>query len=454
MKSGNNTIFICSNCGAQYQKWTGRCLECGKWGTVVEQNAEYSEQKANEKNYAPTKTIKLSEIKGENVKRQQTNLAEFDRVLGGPSTSSGQGGIVPGSLILLGGEPGIGKSTLAIQLAAIIPNTLYISGEESVEQIKLRAERLRLTASSLRLANETLVEKICATIKETKSPLAIIDSIQTIYSDEVPGEQGNINQIKACAVKLLETAKSTNTAIVIVGHVTKDGEVAGPKTLEHLVDVVLYLEGERYHQYRILRTVKNRFGPTDEVGIFEMKENGLQEVKNPSASFLSERGENMPGSVVTCLLEGTRPLLVEIQALVNKTSFGYPVRKASGFDLNRLHVLTAVLQKRAGLNLAQYDIHLNVVGGITADEPAADLAVCLAIASAYKDKKLGADLAVFGEVGLGGEVRGVTQIEKRVRECEKLGVKRVITHLNTQALKHLNIKVTDVKNIQELIRQT
>ena len=223
----------------------------------------------------------MSEIKGESVKRQQTGLTEFDQVLGG--------GIVPGSLILLGGEPGIGKSTLAIQLATLIPNTLYISGEESIEQIKLRAERLRLTASGLRLANETMVEKICATIKEIKPPLAIIDSIQTIHSDEVPGECGSINQIKACAVKLLEVAKSTNTAIIIVGHVTKDGEVAGPKTLEHLVDTVLYLEGERYHQYRILRTVKNRFGPTDEVGIFEMKENGLQEVKNPSASFLAER---------------------------------------------------------------------------------------------------------------------------------------------------------------------
>lgn len=423
-------------------------MECGKWGTVEQQNAEYSEQKANETSYAATKTVGLSEIKGENVKRQQTNLGEFDRVLGG--------GIVPGSLILLGGEPGIGKSTLAIQLATIIPNTLYISGEESIEQIKLRADRIVQTQNfaSLRLANETMVEKICATIKEIKTPLAIIDSIQTISSDEISGECGGINQIKACAVKLLEAAKSTNTAIIIVGHVTKDGEVAGPKTLEHLVDTVLYLEGERYHQYRILRTVKNRFGPTDEVGIFEMKENGLQEVKNPSASFLAERGDNTPGSVITCLLEGTRPLLVEIQALVNKTSFGYPVRKASGFDLNRLHVLVAVLQKRAGLNLAQYDIHLNVVGGITADEPAVDLAVCLSIASAYKDKKLGADLAVFGEVGLGGEVRGVTQVEKRIRECEKLGMKRVITHLNTETYKHLNIKVIDVKNIQELIRQT
>ncbi|OGH71411.1 MAG: DNA repair protein RadA [Candidatus Magasanikbacteria bacterium RIFCSPLOWO2_01_FULL_43_20b] len=445
MVDKNNTIFVCTNCGAQYSKWIGRCLECGKWGTI-EQNTKHIEQNTKENTCAPAKTVKLSEIKGENVRRQQTDLAEFDRVLGG--------GIVPGSLILLGGEPGIGKSTLAIQLAAIIPNTLYISGEESVGQIKLRTDRLRLSAVGLQLANETNVGIIRATVDQTKPTLAIIDSIQTIYSDDVQGEPGSINQIKSCATRLMETAKSTDIAMIIVGHVTKDGEVAGPKTLEHLVDTVLYLEGERYHQYRILRTVKNRFGPTDEVGIFEMKENGLQEVKNPSASFLSERGENMPGSVVTCLLEGTRPLLVEIQALVNKTSFGYPVRKASGFDLNRLHVLTAVLQKRAGLNLAQYDIHLNVVGGITADEPAADLAVCLAIASAYKDKKLGADLAVFGEVGLGGEVRGVTQVEKRVRECEKLGMKRVIANESIKTLKPENIKVIGVKNIQELIRQT
>ena len=260
----------------------------------------------------------------------------------------------------------------------------------------------------------------------------------------------------------MEIAKTTNTAIVIIGHVTKDGSVAGPKTLEHLVDTVLYLEGERYHAYRILRATKNRFGATDEVGIFEMKESGLEEVLNPSASFLQERGENMSGCVVTCLLEGTRPLLVEIQALVNKTSFGYPVRKASGFDLNRLHVLTAVLQKRAKLDLSQYDIHLNVVGGMKADEPAADLAVCLAIASAFKDKELGTDLCVFGEVGLGGEVRSVVQTEKRLKECEKLGMKRVITHKNTlptkvgiKTQKHKNtLTIIGVKNIQELIRHT
>jgi len=437
MSNKTGTIFICTNCDAQYTKWTGRCLECGKWGTVKEevQNTEHKQQNKRN-NYKPAVTTTLSDVKGENVVRTKTSIDELDRVLGG--------GFVPGSLILLGGEPGIGKSTLALQLAMAVQNTLYISGEESIGQIKMRADRLTVETrliASLQLANETNIETVCATITQTKPALAVIDSIQTMYSDVVEGEPGNINQIKACTVKLLETAKSGQTAILIVGHVTKDGAVAGPKTLEHLVDTVLYFEGERYHTYRLLRTVKNRFGATDEVGVFEMKENGLAEVKNPSAAFLSERGENMPGNIVTCLMEGSRPMLVEIQALVNKTSFGYPVRKASGFDLNRLHVLVAVLQKRAGLNLSQCDIHLNIVGGIQADEPAADLAVCLAIASAYKDKALGLDLCVFGEVGLGGEIRNVTHAEKRKKECEKLGMKRVISN-------------EKFKNISELIKNT
>ncbi len=452
MAHNTRITFTCSNCDAQYTKWSGRCLECGKWGTVAQDTRPTQHDSKNQSDRKPATTTTLAEAQSQNVARTKTGVEELDRVLGG--------GIVPGSLILLGGEPGIGKSTLALQLALAIPNALYISGEESAGQIKMRADRLvhspvetRLIASlptnqQLRLANETNIETILATIAQDVQThcnaslrLAIIDSIQTIHSDDVAGEPGNVTQIRACAVKILETAKANNVAIVLIGHVTKDGEVAGPKTLEHLVDTVLYFEGERYHTFRVLRATKNRFGPTDEVGIFEMKDNGLSEVKNPSAALLAERGDNMPGSIVTCLMEGTRPLLVEIQALVNKTSFGYPVRKASGFDLNRLHVLVAVLQKRAGLNLAQYDIHLNVVGGLSADEPAADLAVCLAIASAYKDKALGADLCVFGEVGLGGEVRSVPHTERRIKECEKMGMKRVISH-------------EKFKNISELIRNT
>ena len=317
----------------------------------------------------------------------------------------------------------------------------------------MRADRLQIKSNKLSLANEVNVETICATINKEKPTLVVIDSIQTIYSEEVAGEPGNINQIRACTAKLLEVTKATNTTIIIIGHVTKEGTVAGPRTLEHMVDTVLYLEGDRHHSYRILRTVKNRFGATDEVGIFEMNELGLQAVKNPSACFLEEREDTAPGSVITCLMEGTRPMLIEIQALVNKTSFGFPVRKASGFDLNRLHVLTAVLQKRAGLNLGQYDIHVNVVGGIRANEPAADLAVCLAIASSFKDKELGKDLVVFGEVGLGGEVRSIAHTEKRIKESTSLGMKRVITHLGKNKNK-ANVKIIDVKNIAELIRQT
>jgi len=441
-------IFVCQHCDAQSSKWAGRCLECGQWGTLEKQTPTLTPLNRSTNNtYQPTAITRLTEVDTHSAARLPLTLNELNRVLGG--------GLVKGSLTLLGGEPGIGKSTISLQIAALISPTLYFSGEESAGQIKMRADRLGIKAPGLSLANDTNVETVCATIKQHRPPLAIVDSIQTIFSAEANGEPGNINQIKASTIKLLETAKQTNTAIIIIGHVTKDGVVAGPRTLEHLVDTVLYLEGDRYHSYRILRTVKNRFGSTDEVGIFTMEETGLKDVSNPSACLLAERGDNQPGSVVTCLLEGTRPILVEVQALVNKTVFGYPVRKASGFDLNRLHVLSAVLQKRAGLNLSQSDIHLNVVGGIRADEPAADLAVCLAIASAYKDKALGKDLVVFGEVGLGGEVRTVTQTEKRIKECATLGMKRLILGQNrTEPNKKQEITLLPIKNIQELIRHT
>ncbi|MEK7644097.1 MAG: DNA repair protein RadA [Patescibacteria group bacterium] len=440
------TIFTCSHCGAQYQKWVGRCLECGKWGTIEKSEVLNSSTKDNQTELSPAPTVGLAEIQGKNLQRIPTGLSELDRVLGG--------GVVPGSLILLGGEPGIGKSTLALQLATTIPDSLYISAEESIEQIKLRADRLKIKSAGLRLANESIVEVISATVKALKPAVAIVDSIQTIYSNGIAGEPGNLNQVRASTIELLEVAKAGGTTIIIIGHVTKEGTVAGPKTLEHLVDTVLYLEGERHHNYRLLRAVKNRFGSTDEVGIFEMDESGLTEVKNPSAAFIQDRGESMPGSILTCLIEGTRPLLVEVQALVNKTSFGYPARKASGFDLNRLHVLVAVLQKRAGLDLGQYDIHVNIVGGLKADEPAADLAVCLAIASSFKDKALGLDLVVFGEVGLGGEVRSINQADKRIKEAGALGMKRVITADSAKIKNTGIVKIIKVKNIQELIRQT
>ncbi|PJC53282.1 MAG: DNA repair protein RadA [Candidatus Magasanikbacteria bacterium CG_4_9_14_0_2_um_filter_41_10] len=449
MAEKNTTIFLCTNCDAQFQKWAGRCLECGKWGTIEKSIKQEDKKKTHQQDLPVAKTTSLADIKGKNIVRAQTQISELDRVLGG--------GIVPGSLTLLGGEPGIGKSTLALQLATSVKNTLYFSGEESIEQIKMRADRLSVHQEyplSVSLSNETNIDIISSTIKKTKPNLVIVDSMQTMWNADATGEAGSVSQIRACTVTLLDAAKSSGVPVVLIGHVTKDGTVAGPKTLEHLVDTVLYLEGDRYHVYRILRTVKNRFGSTDEVGIFEMKSDGLFGVANPSAAFLAERGDDMPGSIITCLMEGTRPLLVEIQALVNKTSFGYPVRKASGFDINRLHVLVAVLQKRAGLDLGQYDIHLNVVGGVKASEPAVDLAVCLAIASSFKEKAGGKDLVVFGEVGLGGEVRSVSFLEKRIKESVALGMRRVITAAS-KAVPHVQgMSVLQVKNIEELIAKT
>ena len=446
MSAQNSPNFFCSNCDAQYVRWAGRCLECGKWGTISEGSAPTPKSPSATTRVAAGKTTSLSAVKSESIKRVSTSIGELDRVLGG--------GLVPGSIVLIGGEPGIGKSTLTIQLAAACPSALLISGEESASQIKMRADRLGITSPKLELLNETNVERIIATIIETKPAVAIIDSIQTIFSSDAEGETGSPTQIKAVTSKLVESLKPTRTATIIVGHVTKEGAVAGPKTLEHLVDTVVYLEGDRHHLYRILRTVKNRFGSTDEIGVFQMEEKGLVEVQNPSAAFLSERGENQPGNVLTCLIEGTRPLLIEVQALVTKTAFGYPARKASGFDINRLHVLIAVLQKRAGLHLEGYDIHINIAGGLTADEPAADLAVCLAVAGAYKDKALGADLAVFGEVGLGGEIRTVSQTEKRIKECEQLGLKRILTNAGKNKISSQKVKIMDIKSISDIIKHT
>jgi DNA repair protein RadA/Sms len=448
MKINNNTIFSCTNCDAQYTKWAGRCLECGKWGTIMETKKEAPKsQHENAQNYAPIKTSGLDEIESKKAERMKTNIEEFDRVLGG--------GLVKGSLILLGGEPGIGKSTLALQLAAIIPDTIYLSGEESIEQIKLRAERLDIKSSGLQVGNATHIENIIATIrqKEPLPKLAIIDSIQTLFSEEVEGEAGNINQVRACTVKLMELAKHSGVIIVLIGQVTKDGSVAGPKTLEHLVDAVLYLEGDKYHQYRILRTAKNRFGSTDEVGVFSMEAHGLQEVKNPSEAFLSGRGEAVPGSTITCLIEGSRPVLVEIQALVTKTNFGYPQRRVSGFDLNRLQVLIGVLTRRAGLPLDSYDVFLNVVGGLEAGEPAADLAVMLALASGLKNKTLPQNIASFGEVGLGGEIRPVSHTEKRLNEIKKMGFEFAVIPQTKNLPQIAGLKIAPVKNVKELVER-
>lgn len=443
--SKNNIIFNCSNCGAQFQKWVGRCLECGKWGTIEKNNAPVDKKDEGKQNYAPAKTTKLKDISGENFSRFKTNISELDRVLGG--------GLVPGSLILLGGEPGIGKSTLTLQLSAIVPETIYFTGEESPEQIKMRADRLNISSPTLQVASVTNIESIIATAITAKIKLVIVDSIQTAYSSEVEGEAGNISQVRACTVKLMEAAKKNNITFILIGQVTKDGGVAGPKTLEHLVDTVLYLEGDRFHDFRILRAAKNRFGPTDEVGVFTMEKDGLKEVKNPSASLISEKSEPIPGTVITCLMEGSRPMLVEIQALVTKTNFGFPQRRASGFDLNRLQVLIGVLSRRAGLPLESYDVYLNVVGGLTADEPAADLAVILAIASGLKDKNIPSGLAAFGEVGLSGEVRTVNQTEKRLNEIKNLGLEIAVLPSSAKLPKITGLKIAPIKNVKEVVEK-
>ncbi len=432
-KTAAKTLFICTKCDAQSTKWSGRCLECGGWGTVSEMAAAPEAKKTEALTGRPGKTFSLSELKGSKTAHRPTGIAEFDRVLGG--------GLVPGSLVLLSGEPGIGKSTLLLQVASTLPNVLYASGEESIEQVALRFERLGLAAPTLKFLSETDISTVLATIDTEKPSLAIIDSIQTLSSPEAAGSQGSATQVRAMTAQLMEYAKRTGVPMLIVGQVTKDGDVAGPKTLEHLVDVVVSFEGDRSSNYRLLRTAKNRFGATDEVGVFEMTGSGLKEVANPSSFFLTDRSKDVPGSVVTCIMEGTRPILVEIQALASRTTFGYPQRRASGFDANRLQVLLAVLSERLGVPTQTHDIHINVAGGYKVKEPAADAAVVLAVVSALAGKPLPFSLAAFGEVGLGGELRPVTFIDKREAEAKRLQFSQVITPKSFPHLKEAIAKL-------------
>ncbi|MBI4262128.1 DNA repair protein RadA [Candidatus Uhrbacteria bacterium] len=449
--------FECSSCGAQSSKWSGRCLDCGKWGSLEEAVREARSEKLGARS-RPAKTTVFADVRGHDVPRIPTKIAEVDRVLGG--------GIVPGSLILLGGEPGIGKSTIILQIAQGIatrdpfsvatengsPNSspsttvLYCSGEESAEQIKMRLDRLGIKGRTTHYCGETDIDAIIATIREQKPSLAIVDSIQTMRSAEVQSEAGSITQVRAITVRLLETAKATGIPIVIIGHVTKEGSVAGPKTLEHLVDTVLYLEGDKSHMYRLLRAVKNRFGALDEIGVFEMQSAGLQEVQNPSKVFLDEHETHTSGTVVTVAMEGSRPFLVEIQALVTKTVFGYPQRRADGFDTNRLQLLIAVLTERAKLSLGSYDVFLNVAGGFQITEPAADLAIALAIASALKNTPLTQKTVVFGEVGLGGEIRRVPLDEKRRAEAKRFGYTSVIAPPEVRSLTDALKKITSLSS--------
>ncbi|TWP26325.1 DNA repair protein RadA [TM7 phylum sp. oral taxon 346] len=417
--------FVCQNCGASYPKWTGKCENCGEWNTLVEQIVETKGASAVARSHSRGKILKPQSMRSiaaeDSVKRLPTGISDLDAVLGG--------GILPAGVMLLAGQPGIGKSTLLMQVAAHVSEqyaVLYVSGEESASQVKLRATRLGATSGDdLQFVASTSADDIAATIRSGRYKLVIIDSIQTLSLEEIASAPGTVSQITNSSNVIIRAAKASGAAVILVGHVTKEGSIAGPKVLEHLVDVVLQFEGDRYGGFKVVRAVKNRYGSTSEAAIFEMNDKGLRVVENPSAALLAER-QNADGSVVLATLEGNRPILVEIQALVNSTNFGYPKRTASGFDLNRLNLLIAVLEKRTKLNLSDKDIYVNVVGGLKLADRAADLAVAMAIASAAAGRKLDDGLVVFGEVGLGGEIRSAQGADKRLNEAKKLGFTQAI----------------------------
>lgn len=415
-KNRTTIVFVCSVCGEEYIQWQGRCSNCGNWNTLQEFKIPAG-GKENTKNGFSNETQaapqKLTAITGEKMVRRSTGMGEVDRVLGG--------GIVPGSVILLGGDPGIGKSTLLLQLAALIKKpVLYVSGEESPEQIKLRAERLGINSLDISLLAATNVDAIQNVVENDRPALVIIDSIQTMYDPAFPSTPGSLVQVRETAIRIQRTAKQLGVPVVLVGHITKEGTVAGPRTLEHLVDVVLYLEGEPEHELRVLRAVKNRFGDASETGLLAMGEKGLAEIGSPSSFLLQERVQ-APGSVLTAVLEGSRPVLIEVQALTAPTVFGYPRRTASGFDLNRLNLLLAVLQRRANVDLSNHDVFVNIVGGLKVKDPAVDAAICVALASARTGVALSEKLCILGEVGLAGEIRRVSQQERREKEITQLG---------------------------------
>ncbi|MGE5139013.1 MAG: DNA repair protein RadA [Rudaea sp.] len=418
------TKWVCQQCGYVSTKWLGRCPECQEWDSLVESIEERSTAAISSlATLAPRSAPqRLTEITTDSSQRVPVPMSELSRVLGG--------GIMPGSVVLISGDPGLGKSTLLIQLAAMQAMTmgtvLYVSGEESVQQIKMRAERLGLAPDSLYLLTETNLDEIIGHINQLQPRLIIVDSIQTVYLEELGSAAGSVSQVRECTARLLQIAKSAGIPVFIVGHVTKSGTIAGPRVLEHIVDTVLYLEGERFHTYRLLRSVKNRFGATSEVGVFEMTQDGMTEIDNPSAAFLAERAAHSSGNAIAVTMEGTRPLLVEVQALTSTTAYGLPRRTANGIDMGRLLLLSAALSKRVGLKLYNQDIFVNVVGGMKINEPAADLTVAVAIASSFKDRPVADDLAIIGEVGLSGELRTVSQIDRRLKEAGKLGFKRAL----------------------------
>jgi DNA repair protein RadA/Sms len=427
MSKPPKTVFVCQECGAQAPKWVGKCEDCGKWNTMVEERPQDPVAAAATAGHryalsAASAAQLYADIALENHPRLSTSIDEFDRVLGG--------GIVPGSMVLLGGEPGIGKSTLLLQAAANMARTigpvLYSSGEESEHQIKSRGERLAIGKAPLYLLAETCLERILEEIARIKPALVIVDSVQTVFSLKFQSAPGSIGQVREAATQLLFTAKGQNIPTFLVGHITKDGSLAGPKALEHVVDTVLYFEGERHHSHRVVRAVKNRFGAASELGVFEMTSTGLRPVPNPSKMFLAERPINAPGSAVLCSVEGSRPILVEVQALVSSSNYGTARRMASGVDQQRLSLLLAVLEKRAGLNLMGDDVFVNIAGGMTIDEPASDLGVLAAIASSVRNRVISPTTAMFGEVGLAGEIRGISQANLRVREAAQMGFTRCV----------------------------
>ncbi len=420
------TKYVCTECGRQTPRYMGRCPNCGEFNTMIEEIEEVSKGGANAKRQPVNATRnapeRLPEVTGEVGDRLFVPIEEFSRVLGG--------GIVPGSIVLLGGDPGVGKSTLTLQLTSILAQdlgtVLYVSGEESTRQIKMRADRLGLQAEDLYLLTETNLGNIFEYIYELNPTIVVIDSIQTVYTDDSNSSPGSVSQVRECASRLQSLAKSTGTSVFLIGHVTKEGSIAGPRVLEHIVDTVLYLEGDQFQSFRLLRSVKNRFGATSEVGVFEMQQGGMVEVPNPSEAFLAERVVNAPGSAIVVTMEGTRPLLVEMQALTSPTSFGNPRRTPNGVDFNRMLLISAVMSKRVGLRLHEQDIFINVIGGLKVSEPAADLAMAMAMASSYFDVPIAADLVIIGEVGLSGEIRTVSQITMRLNEAVKIGFKRAL----------------------------
>jgi DNA repair protein RadA/Sms len=450
MKTSTAVIYSCTSCDAQSPKWNGQCFECGAWGTLEASGRAKSEERRA--GTTPTKaqpSLAFASLKASSSGRMSTGMAEVDRVFGG--------GITPGSVTLLGGEPGIGKSTLSLMVCAAAAaagcRVLYVSGEESAGQVKMRADRLRIPQGGLFFLGETDLEAIIAALGKEAPALAVIDSIQTVFSEQVPSEAGAANQVRYAAARLVQEAKRSGVPIIIVGHVTKDGGVAGPKTLEHLVDAVLTFEGERSHPLRVLRALKNRFGSTDETGMFSMEEEGLKEVRNPSAFLLEDRRKGVPGSAVSCILEGTRPMLIEVQALVQKAGFGTPARRATGIDGARLDMLIAVLSRRGGIDLGSHDVYVNVVGGLKLKEPAGDLAVVAALASAASGKPAGDETAFWGEVGLGGEVRSVAANDRRLMEAAQLGIRKAVAAMPRSGPRKRpeGLAITDVRSVRDAV---